>query len=122
MKRLFNILLLIFGISFVVIVISGIIDFTCIFKNLFGICCPGCGLTRSFIAILQLDFYSAFNYNILGIPLFIFGIVTCISLIIDIINNNNRTINFILRFFKKYYIHVISLVTITMIINNIRGI
>lgn len=122
MKRLYNILLLLFGISFVVIVTSGIIKFTCVFKDLFGICCPGCGLTRSFRAILQLDFYNAFDYNILGIPLFIFGIITCISLIIDIIRNNNRTVNYILNFLGKYYVIIIILVIITMIINNIRGI
>lgn len=122
MKRLINILLLLFGIGFVVIVTSGIINFTCIFKDLFDICCPGCGLTRSFKSILQFDFYGAFNYNILGIPLFIFGIITCIGLIIDIIKNDNKTINNILVIFKKYYIIIIILVVITMIINNIRGI
>ena len=122
MKRLFNILLLLFGISFVLIVTSGIIKFNCIFKNLFGFCCPGCGLTRSFSSIFNLDLYSAFNYNILGIPLFIFGIVTCICLIIDTIKNSNRTINIILLFFRKYYIFIIILVVVTMIINNIRGI
>ena len=122
MKRLFNILLLLFGISFVIIVTSGIINFTCVLKKLFGICCPGCGLTRSFKSILQLDFYSAFNYNILGIPLFIFGIITCIGLIIDTIKNDNKTITFILRILEKYYIFIIILVIIAMIINNIRGI
>jgi len=122
MKRLYNILLLLSGISFIAIVTSGKISFTCILKNLFGICCPGCGLTRSFRAILQLDFYNAFNYNILGIPLFIFGIITCISLIIDIIKNDNSNINYIINFLSKYYIFVITLIIITMVINNIRGI
>jgi len=122
MKRLFNILLLLLGISFIVIITSGIINYTCIFKNLFGICCPGCGLTRSFRSIIQLDFYSAFNYNILGIPLFIFGIITCIGLVIDIIKNDNRTIHYILILLEKYYIFIIILVIIAMIINNIRGI
>lgn len=122
MKRLINILLLIFGISFIVIVTSGIINFKCIFKALFNISCPGCGLTRSFIAIINLDFYSAFNYNILGIPIFIISITVCTSMIIDIMRNDNRTIIYIFNFFNKYYVVIILLLTISMIINNIKGI
>lgn len=122
MKRLINILLLIFGISFIWIVTSGIININCLFKSLFGIRCPGCGLTRSFRSILNLDFYSAFNYNILGIPLFIIGVVIIISMIIDIIRNDNETIIYIFDFLKKYYIIIIIILIITTIINNIKGI
>lgn len=122
MKRLINILLLIFGISFIIIVISGTFKIKCLFKLLFDISCSGCGLTRSFRAILNFDFYSAIKYNILGIPLFIIGIVTFISMIIDIIENGNKTIMYIFNFFKKYYIVIVILVIITMIINNINGI
>ena len=81
MKRHINILLLIFGISFIWIVTNGIIKLECVFKSLFSVRCPGCGLTRSFRSILNLDFYNAFNYNILGIPLFIIGIVIIISIL-----------------------------------------
>ena len=122
MKRLINILLLIFGISFIWIVTSGIINVYCLFKSLFGIRCPGCGLTRSFRSILSLDFYSAFNYNILGIPLFIVGIIVLISMIIDIIRNDNKTINYIFKFLKNYYIIIIIILVINTIINNINGI
>ena len=122
MKRLINILLLIFGISFIWIVTSGIINVNCLFKSLFKIRCPGCGLTRSFRAIFNLDFYSAFNYNAFGIPLFIIGVVIIISMIIDIIKNKNKTIIYIFNFFKKYYIIIIIILIITIIINNIKGI
>ena len=122
MKRFVNILLLLFGISFILIVTSGIIKVNCIFKTLFDISCPGCGLTRSFRAIFNLDFYSAFKYNILGIPLFIIGIITSFSLIIDIIRNDDITIRYIFNSFKKYYVLIIVLLVITMIINNINGI
>ena len=122
MKRLVNVLILLFGISFVLTAISGMVKLECIFKYIFNISCPGCGLTRSFKAIINLDFYSAIRYNILGIPLFIIGIIACIGLVIDIIKNNNRTINYIFNFFKNYYIVIIILLIITMIINNINGI
>lgn len=122
MKRLINILLLIFGISFIVIVTSGIINFKCVFKSLFDISCPGCGLTRSFIAIINLDFHSAFNYNIIGIPIFIISITVCASMIIDIMKNDNRTIIYIFNFFNKYYVVIILLLIVSMIINTIKGI
>lgn len=122
MKRFINILLLIFGISFLLVVVSGIIDVKCMIRSLFDINCPGCGLTRAFRAILNLDFYSAFNYNILSIPLFIVVIVIFIGMIIDIIKNDNKTILFIDNFLRKYYVSIIILVIVTMIINNVNGI
>jgi len=41
------------------------IDITipCIFKLLFHITCPGCGLTHAFIDLLQLDIVGAWNHN-----------------------------------------------------------
>jgi hypothetical protein len=35
----------------------------CLFKNLFGIECYGCGITKAVIASIQFDFIRAFNYN-----------------------------------------------------------
>lgn len=35
----------------------------CILKNLTGMPCPGCGMTRAGIALLHFDFVGAFNYN-----------------------------------------------------------
>lgn len=122
MKRLINLAILILGLSFVLIVISGIVNFKCIFKLLLGISCPGCGLTRGFRSIIKLDFITATKYNILSVPLFIIGILIFTSLILDIIKNDNKTLSLINNFFKNYYIQVIFIVIITMIINNIIGI
>lgn len=38
----------------------------CGMKLIFGIPCPTCGMTRSFLALLRFDFVAAFNYH----PLF----------------------------------------------------
>lgn len=122
MKRIYNILILFFGTTFILIMTSGLIKYSCIFKKIIGIRCPGCGLTRSFRAIINLDFYSALRYNILGIPLFIICIIFFISITVDIIRNKNNTILFINKIFKKYYILIIILLGITTIINNINGI
>lgn len=122
MKRIINIFILTFGISFIYIATSGYVKLNCLFKSIFDICCPGCGLTRSFRSILNFDLYNAFKYNILGIPLFILCIVTIISLIIDTIRNRDNTINFYIKIFSKYYIGIIIILIVTMIINNMNGI
>ncbi len=35
----------------------------CIYRALFNIHCPGCGITRALISVLKLDFASAFAHN-----------------------------------------------------------
>ncbi len=35
----------------------------CIFNEITGLLCPGCGNTRAALSILRLDFASAFSYN-----------------------------------------------------------
>lgn len=122
MKRVINLIILIIGTLFVYIATSGIITLKCPFKYFLNIRCPGCGLTRSFRAILNLDFISSFKYNILGIPLFIFCILFIIFLIRDIIINSNATIKGINNFLSKNYTIIIIILIITMIINNINGI
>ena len=47
----------------------------CLFKNITGLPCPGCGLTHSFCALGKGDFGAAFGYNLLGPPLFLFLLV-----------------------------------------------
>ena len=48
--------------------------FGCPFKRIFGISCPGCGLTRAWLCFLGGDWRQAFQYNLLFLPtpLFIF--------------------------------------------------
>lgn len=41
----------------------------CPFKYIFKIPCPTCGVTRSILALLRLDFKSSFCYNPMTIPL-----------------------------------------------------
>jgi len=47
----------------------------CIWKIMFGIDCIGCGLTSSFIYILQLNFLDAYLINPLIFILIPFGII-----------------------------------------------
>lgn len=48
------------------------IGIPCLYYELCGLYCPGCGMTRATYSLLQLDFYQAFRYNafsIISIPL-----------------------------------------------------
>lgn len=121
-KRIINLIILVMGLLFIGIVVLGKINVECLFKKMFHISCPGCGLTRSFRAILNLDFVSAFKYNILGIPLFILCIIYIILLIIDVIIGSDKGNKLVLYIFSKFYILIICLFIISMIINNINGI
>lgn len=42
----------------------------CGFKNFTGLPCPGCGLTHSFCALAKGDVGEAFEFNLLGPPLY----------------------------------------------------
>ena len=121
-KRIINLIILLSGTLFIFIIVTGKVNVECLFKKIFHISCPGCGLTRSFRSILNLDFINAFKYNILGIPLFVSFIVFSIMLIFDIIKNSNTSIKVIMNVFKNYYLIIIFILIITMIINNINGI
>lgn len=93
----------------------------CLFKNIFHIPCPSCGMTRAFKLIITLNIIESFHYNILALPLFLTIIIIFILNIIDIIfikNNINKFINLII---KNYYL-IIILLLISWIINIYRGI
>lgn len=109
-------ILLVFGILVVFI-----FDIPCVFKSIFGISCPGCGLTRGFRALLNGDVITAFHYNILTIPMFLFLFIFCILFILDYIKKSNYSLCF-LFIFKNNYLFVLLLVFISFIINNINGI
>jgi len=42
----------------------------CLFKNIFGTECYGCGMTRAVVSAVQLDFWEAYRYNKLIVIVF----------------------------------------------------
>lgn len=56
--------------------------YKCPFDFIFGISCPGCGMTRALISALHFDFSMAFYYH----PLFPLGILLFIFFILDYFN------------------------------------
>lgn len=71
----------------------------CIFNQLTGLWCPGCGITRMIFAIFELDFYKAYRYNPLVfmlIILFILYIVYSLIKYRKIKRVNNKVVFFLL--------------------------
>ncbi len=113
------------GVGFVFFIILFVITKVfsgslCLVKNIFGISCFGCGLTRAFISILKFEFKKAFEYNVLGIPLFISIVIYSICALIDIFFDKNYVFAIENQLAKKYmyFIYVIILI-ISVILNNI---
>ena len=51
----------------------------CIWKNILGIDCIGCGITKSILLVFHLEFSKAYEYNKLVFIVFIFSIFLFIS-------------------------------------------
>ena len=58
---LFNILLI--TLLYNIPINSKDVNTICIYKNITGKDCWNCGMTRAFLSILHLDFYTAYQFN-----------------------------------------------------------
>ena len=85
----------------------------CPINNLFGIRCLGCGLTRGFICILEMDFIEATKYNLLSIPIFIGIAVYVLVLLTDVLFGKNN-IKIIEKIISKWYMFVLYFVIIVI--------
>ena len=121
-NRLKKILILTISLGLGMLMYFDIISIPCLFKSIYNIQCPGCGMTRAFKCILSLDIIGSLSYNILAIPLFIFFIFILVSLIFDIIKNEKTFENKLIKFLEKYYIIIIILLIISLIVNIFRNI
>lgn len=52
-----------FGIAYIIFYRLTGIGIPCYFHTLTGLNCPGCGVSRMIISLINLDFKSAFHYN-----------------------------------------------------------
>jgi len=116
-KRIVNVVLFIIAILitlFTFLYIIKLIDFKCVFKEIFNIYCAGCGTTRMVESVLKLDLYQAFRYNPLMFILFIIlGIYIIYQIFVYIKKGNIIKINI------KVLIIIASLLIIYMILRNI---
>ena len=51
------------ALAYLVFVLCTGIRIPCLFFELTGLQCPGCGITRMFVSLARLDFAAAFSYN-----------------------------------------------------------
>jgi len=68
------------------------LDFGCIFKLCFHVCCPTCGMTRAIIELFNGNINGYIEYNVFALPVFIsvFVIITMSSF-----NIKNKVVSWI---------------------------
>ena len=63
-SELFKLLIILFaGILYYIIILVTGFKIPCVFNYFTGYLCPGCGMTRMIISVLNFDFSSAYYYN-----------------------------------------------------------
>lgn len=88
-------------ITIILIILSlYLLDIKCIFKLLYGISCPGCGLTRAYKSLINLDIASAMYFHPLfwTIPIIVFLYIKD--------RNSKYLIFFIILFLAAYIIRL----------------
>lgn len=92
----------------------------CPVKSLFGFSCFGCGMTKGFLAILSFNFQSAFQQNVLSIPLFFSVLIYTACAIADVIFGKNYIYIIEKQLSKKYmYPLYILILIVSTIWNNL---
>lgn len=64
----------------------------CYYRENFGLMCPSCGLTRSFISIENLNFADAIKYNRIGVFIYILFVLTFIFNILGFLKHKKTLI------------------------------
>lgn len=89
----------------------------CFFHKITGWYCPGCGITRMFSSIAQLDFYQAFRYN----PLLFISLPFVFACIIDLMISwllDKKTL-FYHKLNNKFWITLLVVVLIYGVLRNV---
>lgn len=113
MKNKQYIFLIIVVILMAILLIHGKIAIACVFYEITGLYCPGCGITRSILSLIDGDIYQAFRYNpiiFIDIPLIM------ITSIIDFIYKDNKKVK------KVTNVIYIMLLIITLVFGVLRNI
>ena len=63
-RKKFLLLLLLLLYFTVAYIAMNYYNITCVFLKVFGVPCPGCGMTRAVLSLIRLDFCGAFKHNV----------------------------------------------------------
>lgn len=113
MKIRYIIVLIVIFLIYTVLIISFDIGIPCVFYEITGLYCPGCGITRLCLSLFEGDVYQAFRYNPI---IFIDLPILFILFVLNIFFKNNKNIK------KITDVIIIFLATITIIFGVIRNI
>ncbi len=92
----------------------------CLFRNIFHIPCPSCGLTRAFICIISGNLKEAFYYNAVSLPLFFCFLCAGIWIVVDCIKKDDSFNRFMHHKISNNYIFIIAIITVLNWIWNIK--
>lgn len=70
----------------------------CPFNDLTGIPCPGCGMTRAFLALAEFDFVPALRFNPFSLPLFAFFVFSAFNVRLPIPQRVNNYLPIVILF------------------------
>lgn len=96
----------------------------CLFKNITGIPCPSCGITRSLVFLARGDISDAFYFNPLGILAAVALVTFPVWIMIDILLKKSSFYQFyqaLEKFFRRRWVAIPAILTILIIwITNIN--
>ncbi len=107
------IVLIVIFLIYAILIIRFDIGIPCVFYEITGLYCPGCGITRLCLSLFEGDIYQAFRYNPI---IFIDLPILFILFVLNIFFKNNKNIK------KITDVIIIFLATITIIFGVIRNI
>lgn len=81
----------------------------CVFYKVTGFYCPGCGVTRMFLALSRLDLAEAFRSNPLVLLLLPYGIFLYVRRFVYIMRNGEEYT------YQKYHKYVLTLIVVLVL-------
>lgn len=103
-----------YTILFILVLIGFyIFDIGCLFRKVFGICCPTCGMTRAILEIFKGNINGYVQYNAFSLPVIISLLIILYQKVFEIKTNKVTLICywiFILNFVYyliRFYLHLL---------------